>query len=300
MMDQYDGKKFWTDADGKVRWFPVEDEGLKDPWTEHPAARDGFARAKKCRKCGVKVFYVEHNGGKVWFDDLGWPWPKHACFASDVEGEPAILRKQLSSRSSEGALLGIVYRSIDPQKRGNYAAAIRWSNGMTECAIIHGSRPIESGELVSRRVGSQFAEILCADGGAFEVRAQLKPTALGVSLGEKDIGVTCRMCFKLQSQNTLPKHVFENHMRDYTYREFFELITGYRRVGDNPVPPEYESLYASLRRKFDALCAKSLEWHEKEVDRIKHAIGREEQRHRKRMAPLLKKLEELTGRSGNR
>jgi hypothetical protein len=25
---------------------------------------------------------VRHNGGSVWFDELGWPWPVHACFAT--------------------------------------------------------------------------------------------------------------------------------------------------------------------------------------------------------------------------
>ena len=23
---------------------------------------------------------MRHNGGKVWIDELGWPWPKHECF----------------------------------------------------------------------------------------------------------------------------------------------------------------------------------------------------------------------------
>lgn len=33
-----------------------------------------------CPKCGASVFFVRHNGGSVWFDELGHPWPKHACF----------------------------------------------------------------------------------------------------------------------------------------------------------------------------------------------------------------------------
>lgn len=34
----------------------------------------------RCPKCGTDVFFVRHNGGSVWLDDLCWPWPKHACF----------------------------------------------------------------------------------------------------------------------------------------------------------------------------------------------------------------------------
>src|SRR4051812_4220020 len=41
---------------------------------------DGFCRATICPTCGGEVFFVRHNGGSVWFDELGWPWPKHGCF----------------------------------------------------------------------------------------------------------------------------------------------------------------------------------------------------------------------------
>ncbi len=36
----------------------------------------------KCPECGEEVYFVRHNGGTVWFDDLGQPWPKHPCFLS--------------------------------------------------------------------------------------------------------------------------------------------------------------------------------------------------------------------------
>ena len=33
-----------------------------------------------CPVCGEKVFFYQSpNGGRVFFDDLGWPWPKHKC-----------------------------------------------------------------------------------------------------------------------------------------------------------------------------------------------------------------------------
>ncbi len=35
-------------------------------------------------RCPIKgcepVWFIRHNGGSVWVDELGWPWPKHACF----------------------------------------------------------------------------------------------------------------------------------------------------------------------------------------------------------------------------
>lgn len=34
-----------------------------------------------CPRCHKPVFFVRHNDGAVWFDELGEPWEKHACFA---------------------------------------------------------------------------------------------------------------------------------------------------------------------------------------------------------------------------
>ena len=37
-----------------------------------------------CPDCGDPVFFYRNEcGGAVWFDSLGWPWPKHPCM--DVE-----------------------------------------------------------------------------------------------------------------------------------------------------------------------------------------------------------------------
>lgn len=34
----------------------------------------------KCPVCGASVFfYQSEDGGRVFFDDVGWPWPKHPC-----------------------------------------------------------------------------------------------------------------------------------------------------------------------------------------------------------------------------
>ncbi len=33
-----------------------------------------------CPICKKLVFFLRHNGGSAWFDDLGVPWPKHSCF----------------------------------------------------------------------------------------------------------------------------------------------------------------------------------------------------------------------------
>lgn len=42
-----------------------------------------LTRPTKCKLCGQDVFFVRHNGGAVWFDELGPPWPKHGCYHED-------------------------------------------------------------------------------------------------------------------------------------------------------------------------------------------------------------------------
>jgi len=38
----------------------------------------------RCPKCHAPVYFVRHNGGCVWLDSLGHPWPKHPCFDDDL------------------------------------------------------------------------------------------------------------------------------------------------------------------------------------------------------------------------
>jgi hypothetical protein len=40
---------------------------------------EDFCYPTKCPKCGEEVYFIRHNGGVVWVDELGWPWPKHPC-----------------------------------------------------------------------------------------------------------------------------------------------------------------------------------------------------------------------------
>lgn len=42
--------------------------------------RDEQTRWTSCPVCGGGVYFVEYNGGCVWLDALGPPWPKHGCF----------------------------------------------------------------------------------------------------------------------------------------------------------------------------------------------------------------------------
>lgn len=41
--------------------------------------RPGYGKSE-CPKCGKSVYFVRpYNGGAVWFEAMGKPWPKHPC-----------------------------------------------------------------------------------------------------------------------------------------------------------------------------------------------------------------------------
>lgn len=65
-----------------------------------------------CPRCGAQVFFVRHNGGSVWFDSLGPPWPKHQCFADDPTASR--LRSRLAERQISRRVLfvGVVIETV--------------------------------------------------------------------------------------------------------------------------------------------------------------------------------------------
>lgn len=86
------------------------------------AYRDSFCHPTRCPRCGAAVYFVRHNGGCVWLDELGWPWPKHACFDERREARwSSVLRSSLlrvSPVSAEGtgrpkSYVGIVVDSVE-------------------------------------------------------------------------------------------------------------------------------------------------------------------------------------------
>lgn len=62
---------------------------------------EGFTRMVVCPKCACSVYFVRHNGGSVWLDELGDPWPKHPCFddQGSTEGLSEFFRARMASIS---------------------------------------------------------------------------------------------------------------------------------------------------------------------------------------------------------
>ncbi len=48
----------------------------RSPYSDEAISKAVHAR---CPRCGQMAYFLRHNGGTVWMDELGAPWPKHKC-----------------------------------------------------------------------------------------------------------------------------------------------------------------------------------------------------------------------------
>lgn len=70
-----------------------------------------FTRPTTCPMCHERVFFIEHNGGCVWVDELGWPWPKHGCFDKPEQATYAFSKWSfLKASGVANPKLGVVTR----------------------------------------------------------------------------------------------------------------------------------------------------------------------------------------------
>ena len=81
---------------------------------------DGCCYPTSCPICGASVFFVRHNGGSVWFDSLGKPWPKHSCFFDDGYGVRLRTRLGQPSEGTRFSFFGVVLETVvtNPGKSG--------------------------------------------------------------------------------------------------------------------------------------------------------------------------------------
>jgi hypothetical protein len=80
------GRSIPMHFDGHCTGRPYSDEALRS------------AKPTTCRECGGKCFWIQHNGGSVFVDELGHPWRKHPCHAHQVQiyKAPVIAKKKVN------------------------------------------------------------------------------------------------------------------------------------------------------------------------------------------------------------
>ncbi len=79
-----------------------------------------FCRPSTCPECGAEVFFIRHNGGSVWVDELGWPWPKHGCFDNSSNSigyrfiaDLGLRYAQVETKPKLGRVVKRIYRNFD-------------------------------------------------------------------------------------------------------------------------------------------------------------------------------------------
>lgn len=83
-----------------------------------------------CPVCGESVFYYQNkSGSRVFFDDLGWPWPKHRCTDNPVAQSSRIKRPRATTRRVAGSFANpTTLYELDGIKEANGQLEIRFRN----------------------------------------------------------------------------------------------------------------------------------------------------------------------------
>ncbi len=76
---------------GAKNHFASQDYTISRSYNWELSDDEDFCKPSTCPICGASVFFVRHNGGSVWLDSLGKPWPTHACF--DEQYFPVVRQK---------------------------------------------------------------------------------------------------------------------------------------------------------------------------------------------------------------
>ena len=165
-MTTFQRRGHWrTNSDGTTFWVSSHDVS-RDDWDRYGFSEDrdfliqkeiksfeerpfdDFTRSTTCPICGATVYFVRHNGGCVWLDSLGWPWPKHPCFDDPEELIFSTTKKELDKLKV--TYFGIVIETTPDKKKANYRFKIRCSNNEIIEALFeyHGNIKEWIGQLV--------------------------------------------------------------------------------------------------------------------------------------------------------
>jgi hypothetical protein len=74
---------------GRAHFYPIYTEPLSSGWAKDSSGTvESYVNPNAhCPVCGETVyFYRSPYNGRVFFDELGWPWPKHPC--TDNSAQP--------------------------------------------------------------------------------------------------------------------------------------------------------------------------------------------------------------------
>lgn len=100
---------------------------------------DNFCSPSTCPICGESVYFVRHNGGSVWLDSLGYPWPKHPCF--DEDNYSINLKQNLNE--SDLTIFGVVIEVEATNPGFNGRIVVKCSDGTVINSIFNYEKDIK-------------------------------------------------------------------------------------------------------------------------------------------------------------
>ena len=102
-----------------------------------PSSRSQTIPNTRCPKCHQKVFYYQNeSGSRVYFDELGPPWPKHPCMSGDHWSSQAYQEGQLKFD-----FLELEIRDVRRALSGSLVVLSDYAKGFEEKLFMHISDP---------------------------------------------------------------------------------------------------------------------------------------------------------------
>lgn len=100
----------------------------------------------RCPDCGQEVFFFQsHSGGKIFFDELGPPWPKHPC--TDNPRSPSLSSIQAAPPDDGNAPSVVATRTY------------RWQSSGWEPFYVLEIKEVHNGKFLAIRGISKGAEL---------------------------------------------------------------------------------------------------------------------------------------------
>ena len=173
---------------------------------------ENYCHRTICPRCGASVYFIRHNGGSVWVDELGWPWPKHPCF-DDAEPYRRLCDAAKTLRAPAG---GVITQVVFPPDRRYCEVTITTPQRNRYSWLIRGVENLES--LSGALVVFSTAEhsLVDAAGRRFPIAEVARCSVcdqlvelqrIDAHMAESHRIERCRICKKYVSRGALQEHL---------------------------------------------------------------------------------------------
>lgn len=196
----------------------IDAKNIYRTWSE---PHGDFCRPSKCPRCKEPIFFIKYNGGSVYVDELGWPWPKHPCFdySNNKNGFDAAIKEL---KNHERNALGLVVKTY-ADTDGFTVLVVRFSDGEYYRYFIEGGSVNISGALVAHDLVMDSIYIADPVYKYFKIIRYARCTSqttvdepwvddkVFAGKSEKEGGVKCPYCRREFNYRKLFNHLCQSH-----------------------------------------------------------------------------------------